>query len=52
MDTTIRTLRLETSKKGGPMPLAIPVQQEVAGKTSTPLFPENWASYLLRGNVR
>ena len=49
MDTTIRTLRLETSKKGGPIPLTIPAQQEVARKTSIPLFPKNWASHLLRG---
>ena len=52
MDTAIRTLRLETSKRGRPNALAIPVQQEVARKTSTPLFPKNWASHLLRGNVR
>ena len=31
------------------MPLAIPVQQEVARETSTPLIPKNWASHLLRG---
>ena len=31
------------------MPLAIPVQQEVARKTLTPLIPKNWASHLLRG---
>ena len=31
------------------MPLSIPGQQEVARKTSTPLFPKNWASHLLRG---
>ena len=31
------------------MALALPVQQEVARKTSTPLFPKNWASHLLRG---
>ena len=50
MDTAIRTLRLETSKRGGgPMPLTIPAQQEVARETSTPLLPENWASHLLRG---
>ena len=49
MDTTIRTLRLETSKREGPVPLANPVQQEVARKTSMPLFPKNWASHLFRG---
>ena len=31
------------------MPLTIPVQQEVAKEASAPLFPENWASHLLRG---
>ena len=30
MDTAIRTLRLETSKREGPVPLVNPVQQEVA----------------------
>ena len=49
MDTTIRTLRLETSKRGRPMPLVILAQQEVARKTSMPLFAKNWASHLLRG---
>ena len=34
------------------MPLAIPVQQEVSRKTSTPLFPKNWASHLLRGECQ
>ena len=47
MDTAIRTLKLETTRGGGPMPLTIPVQQEVARKTLTPLFPNNWASHLL-----
>ena len=51
MGTAIRTLRPETSKRGGPMPLATPVQQEVARETSTPLFPKNWASHLLRGGM-
>ena len=32
----------------GPIPLAVPIQQEVARKTSTPLFLKNWASHLLR----
>ena len=52
MDTTVRTLRLEISGAGGggaAIPLAVPVQQEVAGKTSMPLFPKNRASHLLRG---
>ena len=31
------------------MPLAVLVQQEVARETSVPLFLENWASHLLRG---
>ena len=34
------------------MPLAAPVQQEVARETSTPLVSKNWASHLLRGVVR
>ena len=34
------------------MPLSIPGQQEVARKTSTPLFPKNWASHLLRGECQ
>ena len=33
------------------MPLAVPVQQEVARKTLMPLFPKNWASCLLRGEM-
>ena len=32
---------------GGPMSLAIPAQQQVARKTSMPLFPKNFASHLL-----
>ena len=48
MDTAIRTLRPEATKRGKPKPLAIPVQQEVARKTSMPLFPKNCASHLLR----
>ena len=43
MDTAIRTLRLETSKRGGgPMPLTIPAQQEVAREISKTLSPKNW----------
>ena len=52
MDTAIRTLRPETSKRGSPMPLAIPVQQEVARETLMPLFPKNWASHLSRGECQ
>ena len=33
------------------MPLTIPVQQEVARETLTPLFPKNWASHLLSGEM-
>ena len=52
MDTAIRTLRLETSKMGGgPMPLPILVQQNVARENSTLLYPKNWASHLLRGGM-
>ena len=39
---------MRLARGGGPIPLAVPVQQEVARKTSTPLFPKNWASHLLR----
>ena len=49
MDTAIRTLRPETSKRQRPNALAIPVQQEVARKTSASLFPKSWAFPLLRG---
>ena len=49
MDTAIRTLSLRLERGGDPIPLAIPVHQEVARKTSMPLFPKNWASHLLRG---
>ena len=50
LDTAIRTLKIETSRRERPnIPLAAPVQQEVPRKTSTPLFPKNWASHLLRG---
>ena len=53
MHTAIRTLRPETSLRGGgPMPLTIPVQSEVARKTSMPLFPKNWTSHLLRGECQ
>ena len=52
MDTAIRTLRPETSKRGSPMPLAIPAQQEVARETLMPLFPKNWASHLSRGECQ
>ena len=31
------------------MPLAVPVQQEVARETLMPLFPKNWATHLLKG---
>ena len=34
------------------MPLAIPIQQEVARETSMPPFPKNWASHLLRGECQ
>ena len=32
------------------MPLAVSAQQKVARETSMPLFPNNWASHLLRGS--
>ena len=40
---------LRLARGGGPIPVVIPVQQEVARKTSIPLFPKHWASHLLRG---
>ena len=43
-DSGLRLARWE-----GPMPLTVPVQQEVARETLTPLVPMNWASHLLRG---
>ena len=52
MDSTIRTLMLDSSKGGGQSPVTVPVQQEVAIKTLTPLFPKNWAFYLLRGECQ
>ena len=45
-------LTLPPQEMGGPIPLTIPAQQEVARKTSTPLLPMNWASHLLRGECQ
>ena len=42
---------LRLARGGGPVPLTIPVQQEVARKTSMPLSPKNWVSHLLRGEM-
>ena len=39
IDTTIRTLRLETSKRRRPNALIVPAQQEVARETLMPLLP-------------
>ena len=39
MDITIKILRLETSKRGGPVLLPISVQHEVSRETSKPIFP-------------
>ena len=36
MDSTIRTMGLRLPKGGGPTPLTIPVQQELARKPSRP----------------
>ena len=47
MDTAISTLRLEIARWGGPMPPAIPVQQEVDRENLMPLFPKNWASRII-----
>ena len=43
---------MRLARGGDPIPLAAPVQQEVARKTSTPLLPMNWASHLLRGECQ
>ena len=43
-------MKLATGR--GPKPLAVPVQQEVARETMTPLVPNNWASHLLRGEYQ
>ena len=51
MDTAIKTLMLSLANWGGPMIIFVPVQQEVARETSTPLFPNNWASHLLGRGV-
>ena len=42
---------MRLAREGGPMPLVIPAQQEVARETATPLFPKNWASHLLKGGM-
>ena len=39
---------LRLARGGGPKPLAIPAQQEVARGTLITLFPKNWAFHLLR----
>ena len=44
-----KDLGLRPARGGGPMPLAVPVQQEVARETLKPLFPKNWASHFWRG---
>ena len=45
-----KDLGLRPARGGGPIPLAVPVQQEVARETLKPLFPKNWASHLFRGD--
>ena len=49
MDTAIRTLRLETSKRGRPNAPHCPSSAGSATETLMPLFLKNWASHLLRG---
>ena len=49
MDTAIRTLRLHTTRGGGPMPLAIPVQQEVERDLDAPIPKELCLPSLDRG---
>ena len=43
---------MRLARGGGPIPLAIPVQQEVPRETSMALFPKNWASHLLSGECQ
>ena len=50
-DSAIRTLKLQTSKRGRPNAPHCLSSAEVARETSTPLFPNNWASYLLAGGM-
>ena len=52
IDITIRTLMLETSKRGRLNAPTILVHQEVARETSMPLFLKNQASHLLRGECQ
>ena len=52
INISVRTLRLETSKKSRPNAPRHPVQLEEARETSMPLFSKNWASHLLRGECQ
>ena len=52
MDTTVRTLKPETSKTWRPNAPHHPSSAGISQKALTPLFPGNWASHLLRRNVR
>ena len=47
MDTTIRTLRLETSRRGRPNAPHSPSSPGSSQKDLSTPFPNNWASYLL-----
>ena len=49
MDTTIRTLRLETSRRGRPNAPHSPSSPGSSQKDLSIPFPKNWASYLLSG---
>ena len=52
MDTAIRTLRLEISKRGRPSAPHCPSSAGSVTQTLTPLFPTNWASHLVRGECQ
>ena len=49
MDTAVRTLRLETSKRGRPNAPRCPSSAGSSQRDLDDPFPKNWASHLLRG---
>ena len=51
MDTTIRSLRLENSKRGRPMPLTILVQQEVSQRDLNAPIPKELVLPSLEGGM-
>ena len=52
MDTTMRTLRLETSKRGRPNAPCCPSSAGSSQRDLDAPFPKNWASHLLRGECQ